>query len=215
MSIRKEHYTWIVFGVVALVIILDQALKMWIKTHFFLGEDYEILPWMHLRFVQNNGFAFGMELGSKVFLTIFRIVFGCLLGWYLYRIARTARVKLGYMVMVALCVAGAFGNVIDCVLYGEIFNNPYPPQVAQFVPVGNGYAPWLHGRVVDMFWFPLFAFRWPEWLPLVGRQMFSFFDPVFNIADAAISVGIVAIILFYSRFLENFRSQIGMEKKES
>ncbi len=211
MSVRKELYPWLAFGVVALVIILDQALKIWIKTHFYLGEDYEIFPWMHLRFVQNNGFAFGMELGSKVFLTVFRIVFGCFLAWYLYRIARTARVAFGYMVMVALCVAGAFGNVIDCVLYGEIFNNPYPPQVATFVPFGHGYAPWLQGRVVDMFWFPLFAFRWPQWMPLVGGEMFSFFDPVFNIADAAISVGIIAIILFYSRFLENFRRQIGKD----
>lgn len=210
--LKKEHYPWLVFGVVAIVIILDQALKLWIKTNFYLGEDYEILPWFHLRFVQNNGFAFGMELGSKVFLTLFRIVFGGFLCWYLYRIARTARVALGYMVMVALCVAGAFGNVIDCVFYGEIFNNPYPPEVATFVLLGEGYAPWLQGRVVDMFWFPLFSFRWPEWMPFVGGEVFSFFDPVFNIADAAISVGIIAIILFYSRFLENFRRQTGLEK---
>ena len=183
------------------VVVLDQWLKFWVKTTFYLGEDLEILPFFHLRFVQNPGMAFGMELGSKLFLTLFRIVVTAIGFWYIARQCARDNVPRGYVACVALVVAGALGNIIDCMFYGEIFTNPYPPQVAEIVPFGNGYGTLFYGLVVDMLYFPLFAFTWPDWLPWLSGREFSFFDPVFNIADAAISVGMIAIILFYSKFL--------------
>ena len=203
-SLKLSLTAWII---IAAVIILDQAMKIWIKTSFYLGEDLEILPWFHLRFIQNNGMAFGIELGSKLFLTFFRIVLVCLLVWYIPRLIRKASVPCGYMACLALITAGAFGNIIDCVCYGEIFTNPYPPTVARLVPWGEGYGGVFHGLVVDMLYFPLFTFTWPSWMPWFGGHEFSFFDPVFNIADAAITVGMIAIVLFYTRY-------IGDEKKE-
>lgn len=203
-SLKLSLTAWII---IAAVIILDQAMKIWIKTSFYLGEDLEILPWFHLRFIQNNGMAFGIELGSKLFLTFFRIVLVCLLVWYILRLIRKASVPCGYMTCLALITAGAFGNIIDCVCYGEIFTNPYPPTVARLVPWGEGYGGVFHGLVVDMLYFPLFTFTWPSWMPWLGGHEFSFFDPVFNIADAAITVGMIAIVLFYTRY-------IGDEKKE-
>ena len=203
-SLKLSLTAWII---IAAVIILDQAMKIWIKTSFYLGEDLEILPWFHLRFIQNNGMAFGIELGSKLFLTFFRIVLVCLLVWYILRLIRKASVPCGYMACLALITAGAFGNIIACVCYGEIFTNPYPPTVARLVPWGEGYGGVFHGLVVDMLYFPLFTFTWPSWMPWFGGHEFSFFDPVFNIADAAITVGMIAIVLFYTRY-------IGDEKKE-
>lgn len=203
-SLKLSLTAWII---IAAVIILDQSMKIWIKTSFYLGEDLEILPWFHLRFIQNNGMAFGIELGSKLFLTLFRIVLVCLLIWYILRLIRKASVPCGYMACLALITAGAFGNIIDCVCYGEIFTNPYPPTVARLVPWGEGYGGVFHGLVVDMLYFPLFTFTWPSWMPWLGGHEFSFFDPVFNIADAAITVGMIAIVLFYTRY-------IGDEKKE-
>ena len=183
------------------VIILDQILKIWVKTSFYLGEHVDVLPFFQIRFVENPGMAFGWELGSKLFLTIFRIIVVIFLSWYLFRLRKVTKAPMGYMVCVALIIAGAAGNIFDCVFYGEIFNDPYPPKVAQFVPWGEGYAPILHGKVVDMLYFPLFSFQWPQWVPMVGGQLFSFFDPVFNLADSAISVGMVALLIFYSRYV--------------
>ena len=188
-------------AVIFAVIALDQLLKFWVKTSFYLGEDLELLPFYHLRFLQNNGQAFGLELGSKLFLTGFRIVLVAFLLCYLCRIVKSLRMPLGYIVAVSLVTAGAFGNIVDCVLYGEIFTNPYPPYVAEIVPLGQGYGDWFQGLVVDMFYFPLFSFGWPQWLPLIGGKTFSFFDPVFNLADAAITVGMAMVILFYAKYI--------------
>lgn len=197
----RKPLMWAAIGVAVLVVVLDQALKFWVKTSFYLGEDIELLPFFQLRFIQNNGMAFGMEFGSKLLLTIFRMSLVGLLVWYICRLVKAAKVPVGYMVAVALVTAGAFGNIIDCVFYGEIFTNPYPPETATLVPIGTGYGTWFHGLVVDMLYFPLFEFQWPQWLPLVGGQTFSFFDPVFNLADAAITVGMFMVILFYSKYL--------------
>lgn len=196
--------TTVAIAVAVAVLVVDQISKFWIKTHFYLGEDFEVLPFFHIRFIENNGMAFGMEFGSKLLLTVFRIVLVGFLIWYLRRIISLARVPLRYIVAVALVAAGAFGNIIDCVFYGEIFTDPYPPQVAALVPFGEGYGTWFHGLVVDMLYFPLFSFRWPEWMPFVGGDYFSFFDPVFNIADSAITVGMALIILFYSKYLGRY-----------
>lgn len=183
------------------VILVDQIVKIWVKTHFYLGESVQVLPFFELRFVQNNGMAFGMEIGSKLLLTLFRIVVVAALIWYMVRLARKTDVCRGYIVTLALIAAGAGGNIIDCVFYGEIFSNPWPPQVAEFVPWGMGYSSLFHGLVVDMLYFPLFSFTWPAWMPLIGGSVFSFFDPVFNIADSAITVGIIILLLFYTKHL--------------
>lgn len=200
-ALRSRRIMWMAWILIALVIVIDQAVKFWVKTSFYLGEDLQILPWFHLCFVENPGMAFGIELGSKLFLTLFRIgLFGFLL-WYIVKLSRNVRIPIGYIVCVALVAAGAFGNIIDCVAYGEIFTDPYPPFKAHLVPWGEGYGGIFHGKVVDMLYFPLFSFYWPDWMPFVGGKFFSFFNPVFNIADAAISVGMIAIVLFYGKYV--------------
>lgn len=198
---NSRRYGIIAAIIIAAVIIIDQIVKFWVKTSFYLGEDVQILSWFHLVFVENPGMAFGMTLGSKLFLTLFRIAVVILLGIYLCRICRIRCLPLGYLVCVSLIIAGAAGNIFDCVFYGVIFNNPMPPQTATLFPAGGGYAPLFFGKVVDMFFFPLFSFTWPAWMPWVGGERFLFFQPVFNVADAAISCGIIALILFYARYI--------------
>ena len=180
-------------AIIIVTILLDQLIKIWVKTHFYLGEELKIAEWFRLVFVENDGMAFGMQMGSKLFLTLFRIVAVAALGWIIVRFSR--RTDIGY------------GFIIDCVLYGVIFNNPMPPAVAVMFPDGGGYAPLLYGKVVDMFYFPLFSFDWPDWMPWVGGENFLFFQPVFNLADAAISVGMVIIILFYTKHLSGKHSE--------
>lgn len=198
MKLSKGYLALII---IALVIIVDQAVKIWVKTNFYLGEDLELTSWFHLYFIENNGMAFGMEIGSKLLLTLVRIIAVAALIWYICRIKSRSYIKRGYIACLALITAGAAGNIIDCVAYGEIFNNPMPPEVATLFPAGGGYGTWLHGRVVDMLYFPLFSFDWPQWMPWVGGEHFIFFQPVFNIADAAITVGMIVLILFYSKYL--------------
>lgn len=197
----KIPKAWLAIAIIVLVILIDQIIKIEVKTGMYWGQDIEITSWFHIRFIQNNGMAFGMELGSKLFLTLFRIVAVGLLIWIICRICRRDAYPPGLVACVSLITAGAAGNIFDCVFYGEIFTNPYPPEIAQFVPWGEGYSSLFHGLVVDMFYFPLFSFQWPEWMPFVGGSTFSFFDPVFNFADAAITVGMFILIIFYSKYL--------------
>lgn len=194
---------YIALIIILAVIIIDQAVKIWVKTHFYLGESFEVASWFQIHFIENNGMAFGWELGSKLLLTLFRVVLTVLLIVYMWRLRHRADIKTGYMVCLALITAGAIGNIIDCAFYGLIFNNPAPPEVATMFPEGGGYGTFLHGRVVDMLYFPLVSWYWPEWMPWIGGERFEFFQPVFNIADAAISVGIIALLLFYRRYLSS------------
>ena len=146
--------------------------------------------------------AFGMEIIGKLFLSLFRIVAVVLIAWYLTRVVKQKpRVKNGYIVCLSLILAGAVGNIIDCVFYGEFFSASTHTDIATWVPMGQGYADWLHGRVVDMLYFPIIDTYWPDWMPFVGGEHFIFFSPIFNFADAAISCGIIALLLFYSRYL--------------
>ena len=174
--------------VVLLVLIIDQVTKIWIKTHMYLGECIPVTSWFEILFVENNGMAFGLEIISKLFLSVFRIVAVIVVGYYLFKI-------------VSLILAGAAGNIIDCLFYGLIFNAPMPPEVAVLFPEGGGYQSLFHGRVVDMLHFPLFSFYWPDWIPWIGGNRFEFFRPIFNIADSAISVGVVVVLLFYRKYL--------------
>ena len=187
--------------IIALVIVIDQAVKIWVKTHFYYGEELEVTSWFKLLFIENNGMAFGMELGSKLLLTLFRLIAsGCLI-YYLWRLHRRNDIPKGYIACIALITAGALGNVIDCVAYGMIFNSPMPPQVAQLFPPDGGYTTLFNGRVVDMFYFPLCEWNWPQWMPGIGGHHFIFFQPIFNVADAALSVSVIVLILFYAKYL--------------
>ena len=152
-----------------------------------------------------------MEIFGKLFLTTFRIVAVALIGWYLYKIVKKG-FKTGYIICVSLILTGALGNIIDSVFYGVIFNESTHSQIASFMPEGGGYSTWFYGKVVDMFYFPIIDTTWPTWMPFVGGEHFIFFSPIFNFADAAISCGIIALLLFYSKYLnESYHSH---EKKD-
>lgn len=198
-SALRRNAGWLVTAIIFAVLIIDQLVKIYVKTHFYLGEDYEVFPWFHIKFIENNGMAFGLELWSKTVLTFGRIFAVAALIWGLTKITRRYELSTGFLVCVSMITAGAAGNIFDCVFYGEIFNNPYPPQLAEAFPPDGGYSSWFHGRVVDMFYFPLFDFYWPEWMPFVGGEYYEFFAYIFNVADASICVGVAIMILFYSR----------------
>lgn len=193
---------WAIIIIVA-VLLIDQCVKFAVKTQMYLGESIDVTGWFKIYFIENNGFAFGMEMGSKLFLTLFRIVAAAGLGYILWKICKQPKYTTGFIVCVALITAGAIGNIIDCMFYGLIFNNPIPTETAALFPEGGGYAPFLHGRVVDMLHFPLFSFTWPDWMPIVGGEYFEFFEPIFNIADSAICIGVAVILLFYYKQLSS------------
>ena len=197
----KQSKGLLAAAIIIAVILIDQILKIWVKTNFYLGEELYITSWFRLLFIENNGMAFGMELGNKLFLTLFRLCLAGALIWYIWKIRRASVVAVGYIICLSLIVAGAIGNIIDCLFYGLIFNNPAPPAVATIFPPEGGYATLFHGRVVDMLYFPLFSFTWPDWMPGVGGTEFEFFRPIFNFADAAITVGILAMVIFYNKSL--------------
>ncbi len=187
---------WMAVLIVAAILLIDQFIKVMVKTHMALHEQIEIFPWFKIVFIENNGMAYGMEIGSKLVLSIFRIVAVALLSWYITRLVKR-KAGWGYIVCLSMVLAGAAGNIIDSMFYGLIFNASSAHYVSYFVPFGTGYAPFLMGKVVDMFYFPLIVTTWPEWMPVVGGNSFVFFSPVFNFADAAISVGAVLLLLFY------------------
>ena len=204
---KKFSNGWLATVIIAVAILLDQAVKIWVKTHFYYGEQVEVTSWFKILFIENNGMAFGMELGSKTVLTWLRIIFSILFIYYLYRIRRRTDLPRGFVSCVALITAGAIGNVIDCVAYGQIFNAPAAPQVAQLFPPEGGYASLFNGKVVDMLYFPLCEWDWPSWVPGVGGEHFLFFQPIFNIADACLTTSIIVLILFYSRHLSSDKKE--------
>lgn len=186
--------------IIIAVLVIDQVIKIWVKTSMYMHESIRIADWFYIYFTENNGMAFGMELFGKLFLTSFRVVAVCLIAWYLLRVVNK-HYKTGYIVCLSLILSGAMGNIIDSIFYGEIFSESTRTQIASWVPLGEGYGSWLHGKVVDMFYFPIIDTNWPSWMPFVGGEHFIFFSPIFNFADAAISCGIIAMLLFYSRYL--------------
>jgi signal peptidase II len=195
-----KKYQAVLFAIVLLI--LDQIVKIYIKTNMTLGEEFNVLgSWFRIHFIENNGMAFGMELGGKtgkVFLTLFRIVAVCGIGWYISTLIKEKAPK-GVIISFILIFAGAMGNIIDCLFYGIIFNDSMG-QIATLLPEMGGYSSLLHGKVVDMLYFPLYEGFLPDWFPFWDNKHVIFFRPIFNIADSYISIGVFMIILFYRRF---------------
>ncbi|MCS6918036.1 MAG: lipoprotein signal peptidase [Chitinophagales bacterium] len=188
--------------VVSVVLLADQAVKFWVKLTFQYSESRRIADWFYLYFIENEGMAFGLSLGGeagKLVLTVFRLIAVGVLIWYLNRTIRRGAPK-GLVVSLSLILAGALGNIVDSVFYGRIFSESTPDQVAVLFPEGGGYAPLLHGRVVDYLYFPLFEGFLPQWVPVWGGDYFIFFRPIFNIADASITTGVLLILLFQRTF---------------
>jgi len=188
------------------VLIFDQTLKVWIKTNLTYGEEFGILglSWARIHFVENEGMAFGISFGGdggKLALSLFRLVAVAFLGYILVSLIK-AKEKHGLIACFALILAGAIGNILDSAFYGIIFSeSSYRGVPATMFPAEGGYASFLYGRVVDMFYFPMIDFHWPDWMPILGGDRFQFFKPVFNVADSAISVGVISMLLFHRGFL--------------
>ena len=176
-----------------------------------LHESIHITDWFYITFIENMGMAFGMQLGSKIILSLFRVVAICVLSYYICQQVKK-NATTGYIVCLSMVLAGAAGNLIDCMFYGLIFNESSPHYLSYIVDFGEGYAPFLMGKVVDMFYFPLIETNWPTWMPFVGGEHFVFFSPVFNFADASISVSVVLLLLFYRKEIGSI--SLDSEKKQ-
>ena len=196
----KKKTAWLALLFIVVLLVIDQVIKIAVKTNMHLYESIWITDWFQIHFIENNGMAFGLSFINKYVLTIFRIVAVTLIAIYLRRqIGQGARTV--YVVLLSMLLAGAAGNIIDCMFYGEIFTASSPFYVSYLVPFGHGYSGFLTGKVVDMFYFPLIVTTWPEWMPFVGGEEFIFFSPVFNFADACVSVAVVTLLLFCRREL--------------
>lgn len=187
-------------AIILAVLIIDQVIKIYVKTNMHILERIYVTDWFQLLFVENNGMAFGWEIGEKIFLTLFRIIAVSFIGWYIFT-AIKSKAQIAYIACLSLVLAGAAGNIFDCLFYGMIFNDPEAPFVAEYVGWGNGYSDFLTGKVVDMFYFPLIEWDMPEWMPVYSGEHCIFFSPIFNFADAAISCGVIALILFFPHTL--------------
>jgi signal peptidase II len=199
---------WLAALIVVAILVIDQVIKIWVKTHMTLHEQIEIFSWFKIVFIENNGMAYGMEIGSKLVLSLFRVVAVSVLGYYIAQQVRK-QARYGYLICLSMVMAGAAGNIFDSMFYGLIFNASSEFYTSYFVPFGTGYAPFLMGKVVDMFYFPLIVTTWPDWVPMFGGQPYVFFSPVFNFADASISVSVVLVLLFYRKEI----SEITLKKK--
>ena len=208
---RNLHIGWLVTAMVVVLLIIDQWIKLYIKTHFCLGESVRVTDWFFIDFIENNGMAWGMSFIGKFWLSLLRSVAIVALIVYLYRIIKRGTHRLLYIILVTLVLTGAIGNMIDSMFYGLMFNASSPYYVSYMVPFGDGYAPFFMGKVVDMFRFPFFDYTWPEWVPFWGGQQGTFFDPVFNFADACVSVGMISMLLFCRKELEQLG---GNDKKK-
>jgi len=199
MSIRVKSII-----LIFLILIADQSLKIWIKSTMVIGEERAVLGnWFILHFIENNGMAFGMEVGGragKLILSLFRIVAIFGIGWYINYLAKQ-KASAGLILAISAIMAGAIGNIIDSAFYGLIFSESYF-QPALFLPDEGGYSSFLHGRVVDMLYFPVISGYWPEWSPIRPGQSFIFFRPVFNLADSAVTTGVLTILVFHRRLFK-------------
>lgn len=204
----KKNTKWgIASGLLVLVLLLiDQCIKICVKTNMCLHESIRVTDWFYISFIENNGMAYGMTFIPKYALSIFRFVACCALVWFIRKQIQSGARKV-WIALLSLILAGAAGNLIDCMFYGLVFTGSSPYYTSFLVDFGTGYAPFLQGRVVDMFYFPLIVTTYPEWFPVWGGQPFIFFSPVFNFADACISVGVIAMLLFCRKELTMLNHQ--------
>lgn len=195
--------------IVLAILVLDQVLKFWIKTTFYMGESRSVFgQWFILHFTENEGMAFGMRLGGnygKLLLSLFRIVAVTIITWWLWKVTRRGAGNL-LIICISLILAGALGNIIDSAVYGLIFSESTYMQVATLFPPGGGYGTFLHGKVVDMLYFPVIETHYPSWMPFWGGEEFIFFRPVFNLADSSITTGVLILILFQKRLFAPLRA---------
>lgn len=186
-----------------LILILDQTLKIIIKTNMYLYQDIHVLGnWFLIKFIENNGMAFGIDIPGnygKLILSLFRIAAVTGIGVYLYHLIKI-KSHTGLIISVSMVMAGAIGNIIDSLFYGMIFSESTPYSLAVLFPQNGAYSSFLHGKVVDMFYFPIIRGNYPSWFPFFGGQSFEFFRPVFNIADSSITIGVIIILIFQKRF---------------
>ena len=199
----------IVCLIILAAIVIDQIIKIEVKSNMCIHESIKITDWFYILFIENNGMAYGMTFINKLVLSIFRIVAIGFLGWYIAQQVKK-QARWGYIICLAMILAGAAGNIFDSMFYGLIFNASSEFYTSYFVPFGTGYAPFLMGKVVDMFYFPLIVTTWPDWVPYVGGNPYVFFSPIFNFADSSISVGVVLLLLFYRKEI----SEITLRKKD-
>ncbi len=202
IKLNKVQIAWVV---VLLVLLIDQASKILVKTTMTYGQDIPVLgEWFYIYFIENEGMAFGMKFSGdygKLILSIFRIVAVGFIGWYIHRLIKQGA-HTGLIICISMIMAGALGNIIDSAFYGLLFSESTYVQAAQFMPEGGGYASFLHGKVVDMFYFPLISGHFPEWFPIWSGEQFVFFRPVFNVADASISLGVFILLIFQKKFFQ-------------
>lgn len=187
---KRRKQTVLAVAIIILVVAIDQIIKLLVKTNMSLHESIRITDWFYLVFIENNGAAFGMEVIGKLFLTIFRIVAVTVVSYYLSKLIKKGSYGMGYIATISLVIAGAAGNIFDCVFYGKMF----------------GYADLFMGKVVDMFYFPLIETTWPSWMPMVGGEHFVFFSPVFNFADSAITCGVIILLIWFRKELSSLSS---------
>ncbi|MDE3236677.1 MAG: lipoprotein signal peptidase [Bacteroidota bacterium] len=205
---------------IAAVIIVDQVLKFYIKLHYFAGEEHNLLGnWFRLHFVENEGMAWGWKFGGgigKIALTLFRLV-AVIWGSFLLKDFIQKKYHKGFIICAALIYAGALGNLIDSMFYGLIFDNSdiFTQNVAKLTSFGKGYASFLHGRVVDMLYFPLIDTTYPSWFPFWGGDRFEFFQPVFNVADASISFGVITLLIFQNKFFKKHPETIASAEENT
>jgi signal peptidase II len=198
MSLKKAYL------IIILILLVDQISKIYIKTSFVLGEEIDVFSWFKIHFVENKGMAWGAQIPGeygKLILTVFRIFAIAGIAWWLKESVKKKGAKI-LIVAIALIFAGAFGNIIDSVFYGVLFDSSIS-QVAHFLPEAGGYSTLFHGHVVDMLYFPMFQGVLPDWIPFWGGDYFTFFDPVFNVADTAISTGVGMLLVFHKKTFPN------------
>ena len=210
----KRNLTLLSILIVVVILAADQIFKIWVKTHMTMGQTIPVMGnWFLIRFIENPGMAFGIDLPGKLgkpALTIFRMLAVVAIAWYLNTLMQK-KVPAGLIVFVSLILAGAAGNIIDSAFYGLIFNESTYTTVAQMFPEGGGYASFLYGRVVDMLYFPVIDAHWPHWVPWVGGEEFVFFRPIFNFADTSISTGVIAIMVFQKRYFKHEQEEVKAE----